>query len=242
VTTTALAHAQWSYVVRPGTDTVIDATAGNGGDSLFLAKLLFGSGSGTLTVAGESRNESGLEPRLLCLDVDPKACQATRQRIRSAFPTLLDRYIHILHVSHDPLPVSNVSTSSVGLVVYNLGYLPHSSESVPTQSMSTLSSLAQSAQLLRVGGMVSVMTYPGSNAHEDSVVSAFMTGLALFSSRTVDWTNHTYLATDWNQDVLDRLHQVREYYGKHPITWRVHEHRKLGWLDAPTLLTATRVK
>jgi hypothetical protein len=246
VTTTALAHSQWSYIIRPG-DTAIDATAGNGEDSLFLATLLFGHGSGGKKVTNEeiSNNHElqAMESRLLCLDIDKTACEATRRKLFAAFPDMLDRQIQVLPVSHDPLPVSNISTLSIGLVCFNLGYLPNAAEKVPTETQSTLSSMAQSARLLRVGGMLSVMTYPGSNAPEDSVVRAFMTGLALFSSRTIDWASHVYLEdSEWNRRVLCRLHEARKHYGDHPVTWRVHEHKKLGRLDSPILLTATRIK
>jgi Putative rRNA methylase len=238
VTATALAHSLWSYILLPGVDTVIDATAGNGGDALVLAKLLFSAGDRSVS-----------HSKLICVDVDPKACDATRQRLSGVFPDLMDHCIHVLPISHDPLPLSYVEASSVesiGLVAYNLGYLPHAAETIMTRTESTLNSLAQAATLLRVGGMISVMTYPGSNKKEDSVVRAFVTGLALLSSRTVDWSTHTYLETDshWNQRILDQLHQVIQHYeygGQQPVKWRVHEHTKLGWADAPTLFTATRI-
>lgn len=235
VTATALAHSLWSYVLRPGVDTAIDATAGNGGDALTLAKLLFATG-----------DQPSSQSKLICVDVDPKACDATRQRLGRVFPDLMDRRIHVLPASHDPMPLSYVEASveSVGLVVYNLGYLPHAAETIMTRTESTLNSLAQAATLLRVGGMISVMTYPGSNKKEDLVVRAFVTGLALLSSRTVDWSTHIYLEADslWNQRVLDQLHQVVQHYsGQQQVKWRVNEHKKLGWVDAPTLFTATRI-
>jgi Putative rRNA methylase len=235
VTATALAHSLWSYVLIPGVDTAIDATAGNGGDALILAKLLFAMG-----------NPPSSHSKLICVDVDPRACDATRQRLGRSFPDLMDRRIHVLPVSHDPIPLSHLkeSVESIGLVAYNLGYLPHAAETIMTRTESTLNSLTQAATLLRVGGMISVMTYPASNTNEDSVVRAFVTGLALLSSRTVDWSTHTYLEADshWNQRVLDQLHHVIQHYGsRQQVKWRVHEHKKLGWVDAPTLFTATRI-
>lgn len=273
VTMTALAHSQWSYVLRPGIDSAIDATCGNGGDSLVLAKLLFEPRS---TVAADSSSSSGGTPgqsNLICVDVDPQACHNTRQRLLPHFPKLLqDDSIRILQRSHDPLPLPK-DASSIGLVTYNLGYLPHqhvknkqstSSEqllplvTITTQTSSTLSSLTQAVQALRVGGMLSVITYPATNPPEDQVVRAFVTGLALFSSRTTNWTKHRYIQEDfdkavevevegvnWNERVLECLHQVYEsalYSTTGTPTWRVHEHRKLGWTDAPALLTAIRLK
>jgi hypothetical protein len=44
---TAIAHAVWGQFVRPG-DRVVDATAGNGADSLFLAKAVGPSGHLTI--------------------------------------------------------------------------------------------------------------------------------------------------------------------------------------------------
>lgn len=41
ITHTALAHSLWSSILQPHVDTAIDATCGNGHDSIALARMLF---------------------------------------------------------------------------------------------------------------------------------------------------------------------------------------------------------
>ena len=263
ITSTALAHLLWKSVLRPGVDSAIDATAGNGSDTVALAKLLFPSSSTTTTT---SSNPS--QSHLLAVDVQEVACQKTLRRL-SKVSVPLGR-VQVVCASHAPLPLPP-DTSSVALVVYNLGYLPNHSQRtqttlttttsttttepgpVTTQTKTTLASLADAALVLRVGGVLSVTTYPRTNAEEDVVVRAFMEGLALFSSQTMSYETHLQnlcsshqINETWSEQLRVTLQHVWEKSSsdsqqQHP-TWRVHEHRKLGWVDAPILLTATRIK
>ncbi len=59
-----LAHDYWRRIVRPG-DTVIDATCGNGADTLMLAKLALTESSG----------------HLYALDIQESAIEETKQRL-----------------------------------------------------------------------------------------------------------------------------------------------------------------
>ena len=265
ITSTALAHMLWSTVLRPGIDSAIDATAGNGSDSLVLARLLFSSAdrdSTTTTPNNNNNSKNTNRSQLLAVDVQDTACQKTRHRLNQFLTSLSDRHedrVQVVCTSHAPLPLP-VDTSNIALVVYNLGYLPNhkndhetsSSTSNPTtrvktQTETTLASLADAALALRVGGMLSVLTYPRSNATEDAVVRAFLEGLALFSSQTRSYTDYvqTLESCCVNESLRERLRvtlqHVREEGGRQQ-TWRVHEHKKLGWVDAPILLTATRIK
>ena len=49
----------------------------------------------------------------------------------------------------------------VDAVMFNLGYLPGADKSVITQSATTCAALDQAIRLLRTGGLVSIMVYPG---------------------------------------------------------------------------------
>ena len=99
--------------------------------------------------------------------------------------------------------------------------------------------------LLRVGGMLSVMTYPRTNREEDFAVRAFLEGLALFSSSTMSWESYVESELDCSdalrERLADALRRVLDHGGRKQ-TWRVHEHKKLGWVDSPILLTAIRIK
>lgn len=125
----------WSTLVK--TDSiVIDATCGNGHDSLYLARLLFGSN----TMQSESRatnsqhiiNETNTmaasrSSLLYCIDIQDIAIANTEQRLRKAsaqYSALLDaNRIQLFRQSHDSFPV-DINPETVSLICYNLGYLP----------------------------------------------------------------------------------------------------------------------
>ncbi|TCZ73593.1 SAM-dependent methyltransferase, partial [Paenibacillus albiflavus] len=58
---------------------------------------------------------------------------------------------------------------TVGAVMFNLGYLPGAEAAVITRVESTLPALKAALRLLRSGGIVTVMVYPG---HEGGDVEA----------------------------------------------------------------------
>jgi hypothetical protein len=242
ISSVALAHSLWSYVLRPGIDSAIDATAGNGGDSMKLAQMLFSPNTTTTTTQGNLS-------QLVCIDITSEACDNTRQRLASMLPDeILQNNVQVLHQSHAPLAVPltpDNTPCTVALVVYNLGFLPKSQkDGTMTTTESTIASMADAILMIRVGGLLSVMTYPRTNVQEDYAVHAFLEGLALFTSASMNW--EVFI------DDLDCSESVRELLkttlqrvkqtGDDHQTWRVHEHKKIGWIDAPILLTATRIK
>jgi SAM-dependent methyltransferase len=130
-----LAHTYWKRLVEPH-DIVIDATCGNGHDTLTLAEL---------TPNGQ----------VYALDVQEAAIQVTKQRLESH----LDR-VTILKQSHAEFP-NVLKHSSVKLIVYNLGYLPGGDKQQTTITDSTIRSLQHAKELLMPGGVISVTCYPG---------------------------------------------------------------------------------
>jgi Putative rRNA methylase len=254
ITSTALAHMLWSTIIRPDIDSAIDATAGNGGDSVAMAKILFSksltnqSNNDTRTIKEDSDINYKSQSHLLCIDIQEQACTKTKNKLSYLLPSsIFKNNVQIVQASHAPLRIPKDGTS-VALIVYNLGYLPQSvDKEYMTTTETTLASIADAAILLRIGGMLSVMTYPRTNPEEDYAIRAFLEGLALFSSNTESWEyfvdNLNYPSC--NDNIRDRIkttlrHVLEE--GTASQTWRVHEHKKLGWIDAPILLTATRIK
>jgi len=278
----ALAHSLWASVLRPNVDTAIDATCGNGHDSVAIAKLLFVNEETT-----KHEQQRCCYSQLLCLDVQQKACENTRMMLQETLSSeagLEDYYrtrVQVLHASHEVLP-RPTNTSSVGLVVYNLGWLPNNNNNINnkcndntttttgdgkecvTTMETTIASLADAVLLLRVGGMLSVVTYPKTGPDEDTAVQLFVTCLALLSSNIQTWQEEiaSFLdkkkryqqpenrSTDNDNDdigskiaghvtlAMERVVQQ----GHNDQTWRVSNHEKLGMDRAPILLTATRIK
>mmetsp|Transcript_27561 Transcript_27561/g.66246 ORF Transcript_27561/g.66246 Transcript_27561/m.66246 type:complete len:252 (-) Transcript_27561:82-837(-) len=143
---------------------------------------------------------------------------------------IMENNIQVLHASHEflPRPRSSPKTTRsdgtndennensvlpppVGLIVYNLGWLPSNhitsvdgeqqkqkrhprpmsalpvDKACITQMDTTISSLCDAVRMIRVGGMVSVVTYPKTNHGEHQAVQLFMTCLALLSSNIRSW-------------------------------------------------------
>ncbi len=137
-----LAHEYWRRIVKPG-DTVIDATCGNGVDTLMLAQLALNEASGSLYV----------------FDIQAEALAQTRQRLKHLTPQEQERVV-ILHQCHSKFPES-IANGTVRLIVYNLGYLPGGDKAVTTCMETTLQSISRALPLLCSGGCLSITVYPG---------------------------------------------------------------------------------
>jgi tRNA1(Val) A37 N6-methylase TrmN6 len=145
-----LSKLLWKEVVKPG-DLVIDATAGNGHDSLCLAKLALTSTSGYLH----------------CIDIQKKAISSTKEKLQKDLPAEVFKRIDFHCQSHESFP-AEISKSSASLICYNLGYLPENNRNlinpadlVITRTESTLKSLDIAMSLVKETGLISVTCYRG---------------------------------------------------------------------------------
>ncbi|WAC18421.1 methyltransferase domain-containing protein [Luteolibacter sp. SL250] len=119
-------------------DIAIDATAGNGHDTLFLAEAV------------------GAEGRVLAFDVQEAAIVSSRARIVEG--GFADR-VEFFHQSHSAMAEHAVA-GTVAAVMFNLGYLPGADHSVATGG-DTIAALEAATDLIRGGGVLSVVCYPG---------------------------------------------------------------------------------
>lgn len=139
-----LAHNYWSIYGKKG-GVCVDATCGNGLDSLYIAQTLLTPTSG----------------RLFCIDIQPSAIQATQEILGKSTPqVILDRISYHCH-SHTQF---EFLPNYVDIFVYNLGYLPCSDKSCTTQAETTLISVKQAIERLSSNGIISIMSYPGHPA------------------------------------------------------------------------------
>lgn len=125
-------------------DCALDATAGNGHDTLLLAQCV------------------GVNGHVYAFDVQPPALAATRTRLQQA--GLLERATLITD-SHAHL--RQHITAGLKAAVFNLGYLPGSDKTVVTQPTSTVSALTQALDLLLPGGVLVVVIYHGHSGGEE---------------------------------------------------------------------------
>lgn len=253
VTPTALAHSLWQSTILPHQDTVIDATCGNGKDCLALAKMLFPNAHDA-TANNQQDAASSPQPQLIGIDIQARAIANTQRSLLSSLPSdIYYNHIAILNQSHEHLVDVPADTQNVGLVCYNLGYLPGGTtdnyKETQTQTQTTLNSITDASLLLRVGGLLSVMTYPASNLEESRAVEHFAEGLAMLTTRDVGgWRGYVDCIPNYDNDggsvreiVSRALERVAEE-GSKKQTWRVFVHKPLGRPLSPVLVTATRIK
>ncbi len=164
---TEIAHMLVERVVKTG-DLVVDATTGNGHDTLFLANLVGSTG------------------RVIGLDIQESAIQSTHRLVANLNQVRLvhDGHENMTAVVQDSIkdPSDNHSSdcsSGLAAVMFNLGYLPGGSKNITTQTETTLSALDQALALLRSGGLVTLVLYPGhaGGAEESSAVRAHVDNL-----------------------------------------------------------------
>ena len=172
---TELAHQQVAAVLKPG-ELAIDATAGNGHDTLFLVAQV------------------GQTGRVIAIDIQPAAIQRTAERLQEqgfSNVTLIQRcHGDLLEI----VPASD--HGRVGAVMFNLGYLPHGDKSVMTRTGTSLLAIAAALEIVRPSGIVSILAYPGHSGGDDesSAVVQFVSSLDV-SKFTVSKTQATSDAT-----------------------------------------------
>lgn len=116
----------------------VDATAGNGHDTLFLARLVGTSG------------------QVWAFDVQPAALECTGTLLREEGR---GGSLALIPVGHERL--DEYLDHPVDAVMFNLGYLPGGDREVTTSAHTTVMALEQALAILRVGGRISVVCYPG---------------------------------------------------------------------------------
>lgn len=136
----------------------VDATAGNGYDTLFLAGCV-GSGG-----------------RVYSLDIQEEALENTRQRVSEAG---LSGRVIIIPGGHQDM--EKLVEEPVDAVMFNLGYLPGSDRSVITRPDTTREALRAAIGILRPGGRISVVAYTGhpGSREESGEVSSLLAALDL---------------------------------------------------------------
>lgn len=127
------AKALASETINPG-DTVVDATCGNGHDTLFL---------------------SGLVPdgKVYSFDIQPEAIESAQQKTKDAtnIEYILDSHANIDSYIKDPIKVA----------MFNLGYLPQGDKSITTLPTSTIEAIDKLHKQLEVGGRIIIVVYHG---------------------------------------------------------------------------------
>ena len=146
-----LAHELWGRLLSSD-DVAVDATCGNGHDTLVLAKLA---------------------KHVYSIDIQPEAIESAKR-----LTTEFTNKITFVQGCHSVFP-DELNKNSVKLVVYNLGYLPGGDKSKTTNCNTTIASLKNALELIVEGGMICVTCYPGhpEGAKEQQLLLEFARGL-----------------------------------------------------------------
>lgn len=135
-------------------DIAVDATVGNGHDTLFLAQCVGNSG------------------KVYGFDIQQNALDICYQRLDEH---QLTHRVSLIHAGHETIPIvlpTEICNAGVKAVMFNLGYLPGGDKNRTTQTSTTLAALSSAAQILAPEGIISIIAYtghPGGQEEYESV-------------------------------------------------------------------------
>jgi len=154
--------------IRPG-DTVVDATMGNGKDTLFLAELV---------------GETG---HVYAFDVQAEAVARTHERVCEAG---FEARSTLLLAGHETM--ARHVPQGVTAIMFNLGWLPGAEHIVTTKTDTTLAAVDAAVHLLAPGGIVTVCIYPGHDEgkRELAALLEYASGLSV---RAYNVAHHCFL-------------------------------------------------
>lgn len=135
-----LSHEYIEKTVCPG-DVVVDATAGNGNDTLFLAKLV------------------GTEGHVYAFDIQEQAVENTRKKLLNngfseSCTVILDGHQNM----------KNYVKAPVKAVMFNFGYLPGGDHNIFTIAPTSIEAIKASMELISEDGIITLAIYYGGDS------------------------------------------------------------------------------
>lgn len=115
-------------------DTVVDATLGNGNDTLFLSKLV-------------------PKGRVYSFDIQASAIEGFKKTEGH------NENVNLIHDGHEN--IDKYVDKNIKAIMFNLGYLPGGDVNIITKPETTIQALNGGIQLLCPGGIISILSYIG---------------------------------------------------------------------------------
>ena len=112
----------------------VDMTAGNGNDSLYLAKL---------------------SKKVYAFDIQEEAINSTAKRCKDCQ--------NIIYILDNHANIKKHISEKVDVVFFNLGYLPGSNSSLTSNVKDTYNAIINAYDLLNDGGYLSITSYRGQH-------------------------------------------------------------------------------
>lgn len=153
----------------------IDATAGNGGDTLLLCECV------------------GKAGRVLAMDIQPQAVENTRALLQEKSWSDMAQVVLDSHANMDRY----AQPESADCVVFNFGWLPGGSHDVFTRKESSLEAIEKGLACLKPGGIMSLCVYYGRNNgyEERDAILEYVKGL--------DHRSYTVMVVDFANRIND---------------------------------------
>ena len=136
-------HEYARSIINEG-DTVVDATMGNGNDTVFLSELI------------------GKTGKVYAFDIQEEALKNTAYRLSQK--NLSERCVLIFD-SHDKM--AEYIRTPVKLVMFNLGYLPGGDHSIATTGETTMRAVYTALKSLVIHGLIILVIYHGGDSGFD---------------------------------------------------------------------------
>nr|GGG66000.1 rRNA methyltransferase [Virgibacillus oceani] len=119
----------------------MDATAGNGNDTIFLSQL------------------TGETGQVLAFDVQEKAITAVTKRLTEKQLS----NTRLIHDGHENIVAYLEEGEQIGGAIFNLGYLPGGDKSIITKADTTIKAVKAMLPYLKCGGTIVLVVYHGHN-------------------------------------------------------------------------------
>lgn len=158
-----LTRRVWRHIVQKG-DTVIDATCGNGYDTLAMVKMV------------ADKTHCG---HVYAMDVQKVALENASSLLDESLASDERGLVELFAICHSKMEEVVPKGVPVRLVAFNLGYLPGGDKALITRSETTLQALEAAKRMLAPGGLISIVVYVGHprGREEYEAVQAFASGL-----------------------------------------------------------------
>ncbi|MCC5909868.1 MAG: class I SAM-dependent methyltransferase [Clostridiaceae bacterium] len=168
---TEFAHIAIESKIQKGS-VVIDATLGNGYDTLFLYNIV------------------GNEGKVFSFDIQVQSLQNTEALLQKH--NLQHSSITLIHDGHEN--IKKYVNERIDAAMFNLGYLPKGNKDIITKPDTTIKAISTVLELLNRGGIISIVIYYGHKGgiHEKNCVLDYIETLT-YEEYTVlqcDYINH----------------------------------------------------
>ena len=155
-------------IIKPG-DFCIDATAGKGNDTAYLAEKV------------------GAEGKVIAFDIQPLALAATEMLLKQKN---IYQQVNLVLNGHEHID-KYALPETVDVIMFNLGYLPGGDHQVATKAETTLQGIEKGLKLLKPGGIMTLAIYHGGDTgfEERDAVLKYL--------QKLDYNEYTVMLTDF---------------------------------------------